>query len=188
MFDGAFPPSVPYPGCQSVGGYLGPAGATPHVWSLAEWHAASGNGKLRQLGIWLAVISHDPAQSGAQASAAAHALGWAAGKTGADRRAICLDLEMTVDQAWVEAFAAAVNKAGYTTIPYGSQSFVVSDPACAGYWVANWDDIASEPAVPHVIGHQYVANLPYLGGQVDLSVIDDSMWNRLGRGNRHTVA
>ena len=177
MFDAAFPPLKPYPGCQGVAGYLG--GNTPHVWTLDEWLRFK---HLRQLGIWVADLAASAVTSGKAAADAARQLGWTPhAKT---PRAIVLDLEMAVDANWVNAYAGAVRQAGYWTWVYGSQSTVLENPARAGYWIASWNGVPALEPLPHVVAHQYSANVSWAGGAVDLSVVSGAAWPHMGFGPR----
>jgi len=177
MFDAAYPPLEPYPGCQGVAGYLG--GNTPHVWTLDEWLRFK---DLRQLGIWVADLGASAADSGAAAAAAAKALGWR--PHAETTRAIVLDLETAVDPAWVNAYANAVEAAGYQTWVYGSESTVVQNPPRAGYWIASWDDVPSLEPIADIVAHQYSANVSWAGTAVDLSVVGGDAWGHLGFGPR----
>jgi hypothetical protein len=177
MFDAAFPPLEPYPGCQAVAGYIG--GNTPHVWTPEEWLRFR---HLRQLGIWVADLSSSAEVSGKAAAEAAKRLGWKAHAKA--RRTIVLDLEMAVNTDWVNTYADAVHKAGYWTWVYGSQSTVVENPARAGYWIASWNGVPSVERMPHVVAHQYSAEVTWAGGTVDLSVLAGEAWPHLGFGPR----
>src|SRR6202030_1784840 len=74
MFDAAYPPQRPYPGCQAVAGYIG--GNTPHVWTRDEWRRFGG---LVQFPIWTGYAEADPAGHGQQCAALMHDLGWRPG-------------------------------------------------------------------------------------------------------------
>ena len=177
MFDAAYPPSSPYPGCQAVAGYIG--GNTPHVWTAAEWQRF---GHLRQFPIWTGYAEANPTHHGKQAVAAMQALGWAAGRP--NRRAVIVDEETEVNAAWIDAFAAVVWAAGYQTFIYGSLATVLDNPPKEGYLVADWNDVPAVPPYAHVIGHQYKPNVAWDGTQVDLSVISEEMLVHGGQGPR----
>jgi hypothetical protein len=181
MFDASVPPDKPYPACQAAGGYIG--GATPHVWTLQEWLRFS---HLRQLPIWTADFNPgapSAAEQGRLAAAAAVALGWHAHAP--HRRAIALDMETSEDAAFVADFAVAARAGGFVVWPYGSKSTIYADPHADGYWVAAWDDIAGLENMADIMAHQYEADIPFGGTQIDLSVMSGEAYARLGRGPRH---
>jgi hypothetical protein len=180
MFDAAFPPPTAYPGTQAAAGYIG--GNTPHIWTLEEWLRFR---HMRQLPIWVADLGADPAASGRFAAQAARGLGWK--PFAAVRRAIVADMETSADGSWVNHFAEAVAAHGFVTWVYGSLSSVLRDPARDGYWVASWDGVPDVEPIPHVVAHQYAPNVPWEGGEVDLSVLAPEAWERLGRGPRRHV-
>lgn len=178
MFDAAFPPGLPYPGCQAAAGYIG--GNTPHVWSLAEWQRFAG---LVQFPIWTGYgQGGDGATQGLECAAVMHQLGWKPGAP--NRRGVILDEETRVDPAWVDGFAGAIWDSGYQTFMYGSLATILSDPPKEGYLVADWNDIPALPPYPNVVGCQYQPNIPWNGTQVDLSVITDAMMLHGGIGAR----
>lgn len=181
-FDAAVPPPEPYPGCQAALGYLGPAGRTPHVWTLEEWLRFA---MLRQAGIWLYDPAADASAAGRAAAAAAKALGWF--PFAKVRRLIWLDMEMTEDRPWIAAWAAAVWDAGFVAGDYRSLSSVVpgGDPVL-DKWVADWDSIP-EIEWPQVKGHQYKAQVPFGGTFVDLNVFSGSILASFGHGPRKLV-
>lgn len=182
-FDAAVAPQTAPPGCQAVLGYLGPDPAATHAWSLDDWLRFS---HLRQLPVWVADLNADPVTSARTAAAAAKALGFVPFYK--HRRAILADMETLVDKAWVNALANEIWELGYTTWLYGSLGFVLDDPARGGYLVADWDDIADIPPGHSIVGHQYLANVPYEGTSIDFDVIDSSAIRHLGVGPRRLVA
>ena len=177
MFDAAYPPSSPYPGCQAVAGYIG--GNTPHVWTTDQWKRFS---HLRQFPIWTGYSEANPTHHGQQAVAAMRKLGWAARLP--NRRAVIVDEETEVNAAWINAFAAVLWAAGYQTFIYGSLATVLDNPPEEGYLIADWNDVPTVPPYAHVIGHQYKPNVPWDGTTVDLSVISEEMFVHGGRGPR----
>ena len=181
MFDAAYPSEKPYPGCAAVAGYIG--GNTPHVWSLAEWQRFA---HLRQLPIWVAYGMSLPAvEQAKRAAAAAVALGWAAHH--AVERVIALDEETATDRAFVAAFAAELHVEGFGCWPYGSQSSIFGDPSEDGVWMALYDGKAGLENFPHVVAHQYAANVAWMGGAVDLSVVSAEAVQHLGHGPRRAA-
>jgi len=177
MFDAAYPPQQPYPGCQAVAGYIG--GNALHVWTLDEWLRFSG---LVQFPIWVGFAEDDPAGHGQQCAAAMHALGWR--PFDRNRRGVILDEETQVDAAWVDAFAAQIWQAGYQTFMYGSLATILQNPPKEGYLVADWTGVPTIPPYANVIGTQYQPNVPWEGTSVDLSVITDTMLVHGGQGPR----
>lgn len=182
MFDASSPPGKPYPGCAAVAGYIG--GNTPHVWSAAEWNAASDGGRLAQLPIWVGFNEGDPVGHGQQAAAAAIRLGWRPHNEPA-WRAIVADVEAVSERAWLEAFGTALRQAGFLCWPYMSAVALPSDPPGYTVWLAQWNGIDNVPAIHDVIGHQYAPDVPYLGTAVDLSAFDSGALVSFGTGPRH---
>jgi hypothetical protein len=186
MFDAAFPPAEPFPGCEAVAGYVG--GNTPHVWTLEEWQRFA---NLRQLPIWVRDTrtgALSAASQGMKAAEAAIGLGW---KPHAhNRRAIVLDLETAIVPEWVKAFADVLHLNGFSCWPYGSADFIFNDPTEDGYWVASYPGPGPVIGYPgeDVEAHQYAAGVAWEGGQVDLSVIDAEALSHLGVGPRRTPA
>jgi hypothetical protein len=178
MFDAAYPPPEPYPGCQAVAGYIG--GNTPHVWTVDEWLRF---GHLVQFPIWTGYLEADPVGHAQQCAAAMHAHGWNPGSP--DRRAVILDEETQVNAAWLDEFAGVIWDAGYQTFIYGSLATVLGNPPKEGYLVADWNRVPAIPPYANVIGCQYQADIPWEGTQVDLSVITDTMLAHGGIGPRH---
>ena len=181
MFDASVPPDKPYPACQAAGGYIG--GNTPHVWTLDEWLRFR---HLRQLPIWTADFTPgapSPAEQGHLAARAAVALGWRAHAP--HRRVIVIDMETSEDGAMITGFTGACHEDGFVVWPYGSKSSIYADPSADGLWVAAWDDIAGLENMADIMAHQYAADIPFGGTQIDLSVMSGEAYARLGRGPRH---
>jgi hypothetical protein len=168
MFDAAFPPPSPYPGCGAVAGYIG--GNTPHVWSATEWNHASDGGRLHQLPIWVGFGETDPVGHAKKAAAAAASLGWAAHHSPA-WRAIVADVENVAETAWLEAFGTQLRAEGFLCWPYMSASVLSSDPPGYSVWLAKWDGADNVPPLHNVIAHQYAHDLSYQGTRVDLSAV-----------------
>lgn len=180
MFDAAFPPSRPYPGCAAVAGYIG--GNTPHPWTSAEWQPFKG---LAQLPIWVGYQEADPTGHAADAAAAARRLGWDAFHTPA-WRAIVLDQEAELDRDWIAAFGHQLQHQGFLCWPYNSGSVLSAggDPPGYSVWLPTWDDVATIPHLPNVIAAQYRPNVAFDGTAVDLSVVDTSALVSFGYGPR----
>lgn len=179
VFDAAYPPSTPPPGCHGVLGYIGGTRAT-HTWPATAWLPFRG---LRQFPCWVPSTTDAPGATAQQAAARARALGWAPGPTVGPRVIVC-DLEALEDRAWYSLWAAEITAAGFVPVAYGSLSTVLAN-AASDVWAAAWDDSATLPAGQTIHGHQYQADVPYSGTQVDFSVVDDWMIQRGGVGSRH---
>ena len=179
VFDAAYPPATPPPGCTGVLGYIGGSRAA-HVWPAAAWkpfHA------LRQFPCWVPSTSDNPAEAGQFAVRAARELGWAPGPSVGARVIVC-DLETIEDRAWYATFAAEVTAGKFTSVAYGSLSTVLQNAADT-IWAADWNGEAVIPAGQTLHGHQDQANVPYAGTQVDYSVIDAWLYQLGGVGPRH---
>jgi hypothetical protein len=181
MFDASTPPGQPYPGCAAVAGYIG--GNTPHVWSAAEWNAASHNGRLPMLPIWVGFGEADPKTHATQAAQAAVRRGWAPHHE-PEWRAIVADVEAVSERAWLLAFGEQLQSLGFLCWPYMSAVALPSDPPGFEVWLAKWDGQNDVPAIHDVIAHQYAHDLPYDGTSVDLSAVESSALASFGHGPR----
>jgi hypothetical protein len=174
-FDASTPPATAPPGVQAVCGYIG--GRTPHVWTPTEWQRF---GHLKQAGIWVADLGVSPLTSGREAVDMYRALGWL--QNAGNRRILWLDMEDTKDDAWVNEFGlSAVQPGGYEAGVYESESDN-GNPVLAGKWAGAWDGISNLPA--GCVGHQYLANQPFGGTEVDYSVFEQAMIDHFGEGPR----
>jgi hypothetical protein len=164
-------PSSTPEGCDAVLGYIGGPEAL-HTWTLEQWQQF---GHLIQFPCWIPDYSGDPATQGSDAAAAAWKLGWRYG------RAIILDMESTNDQSFLSAWAAAVKKARFTPVWYGSR---VSSAQASDYprWLADPDGVAA--LVSGFDAVQYSWNVQEAGGVIDLSVVDSRLADIGGRGPR----
>jgi hypothetical protein len=178
-FDASVPPSQPYPGARGVMGYVG--GNTPHVWSVAEWRRFE---HLYQWPIWVGAGEANPQIHGHQAVDAVTSLGWTPRLPFDRRRAILLDYETQVDAAWIDAFAHVIWAGGFETMVYGSQSTVVDNPPKEGRWIALYNGDENIPPDSYALAHQFRANVPFDGTQVDLSVVTAAMVAHAGQGPR----
>ena len=131
MFDAAYPPgeASEVADYQVCAGYIG--GDTPHVWTRAEWERFS---HMHKLPIF---TRSDPGSANAAGDAFAalrqlHAIGASAGIP------FALDFETQVNAGYVDAFYDVVRSAGFRLWVYGSASTVFGNPACNGYWVADY--------------------------------------------------
>lgn len=177
MFDAAYPPAEPYPGCRAVAGYIG--GNTPHVWTADEWRRF---GDLVQFPVWVGAAEADPAEHARQAAAAMHDLGWA--ELRPERRTVILDEETQISRTWINTFAGIMWSSGYETMIYGSMSTILDNPVKEGRWIALYDGQPDIPDISGAIGHQYLPDVAWDGTQVDLSVVTDTMLTHGGIGPR----
>lgn len=175
VFDASVPPATAPAGCAGVLGYVGKTGFTPHVWTPAEWRRFQ---HLKQYPVWVPDLAANPLAEARAAAVAVEALGWAKLPDPRTRVIVC-DLETHVVPAWYAKFAAAVGSRFYVAVAYGSLSTIAANLA-SDLWVAAWDgDPALEPGQT-IRAHQYQA-----GPGVDLSVVDEWLWERGGTGPRH---
>lgn len=180
VFDAATPPKTAPPGCQGVLGYIGGLRAT-RIWLLEEWDWFA---HLVQFPAWVPdVHSESPVVSANLACNAAEKLGWAPWQ--ADKRAIVCDLETDIARGWYAQFAGEVEQRGFTSVAYGSLSTVLEN-AAAEVLAAGWDGAAVLLPGQTIHGHQYQANVPFEGTEVDFSVVDGWLFARGGQGARHT--
>src|SRR6266508_3230131 len=109
MWDAAYPPASP-PKWEAVAGYIG--GNTPHVWTDQEW--------ARQQARWRLPIftrSHD----GDPSADAAHAIRCMTAHRVPKPVCVALDFETRVDATYLHAFDAAIIRAGWKAMVYGSK-------------------------------------------------------------------
>ncbi len=125
-----------------------------------------------------------PRLQAAKAVAAAIGLGWRPHLL--HRRAIVLDMETTIDPGFVTLFADQCHGEGFSCWPYGSTSSIYSDPSADGYWVAQWDDLATLSDHPKALADQFAADVSWEAGRVDLSALSAEGLLHLGRGPRHS--
>jgi hypothetical protein len=156
MFDASTPPEHAPDGMLAVAGYIGIAGApgepdTPHIWTYEEWRRFP---KLKKLPIF---TRSDPASAHPHADAfnALRALFGLGVPRGSD---VGWDLETAVNADYLRAVCQVMHWAGYRVWPYGSASTVFGNPACDGYWVADWT------GVPHMHDHAEVRATQWKGG------------------------
>jgi len=179
-FDAAYPPATPPPGCSAVLGYIGGSRAT-NIWKPALWLPFQ---HLRQFPCWVPAMTDAPAEAGTFACRAARELGWAPNDTNVGPRVIVCDLETIEDPSWYRLWSGAVVGGGFTPVAYGSLSTIFANRA-ASVWVAAWDGKQDLPGGTTVHGHQYAADQPYGGTEVDYSVVDEWLYTRGGVGPRH---
>jgi hypothetical protein len=182
VYDAAIPPSRPYPGAHAFASYLGGNTAEPPP-TAAQWNAATGNGWLRCLGIWVAITDMDPVWQADSAANAAINLGWRPNLG----RYIALDRETLLNQNFVITFNARLNLRGFSTIEYRSEGSIIESPTPdqIANWMAWFGHTPDFNLAANTEMFQYAANVEFDGTHVDLSVADYSAWARFGRGLRH---
>ena len=165
MWDAAFPPASPPP-WEAVAGYIG--GNTPHVWTDAEW--------ARQRQRWRVPI-FTRSTGGVPAADARHTIDWLTRHRVPKGVVVALDYETRVDAGYLRAFDAAVRRAGWRTMLYGSLSTVLHNPRpSGGYWVAHWTNVPH--LYPGSAATQYGGDVT-LGKPWDASLVADStpLWD-----------
>lgn len=169
MFDASTPPDHAPAGYQAVAGYIG--GATPHVWTHAEWDRFNA---LKKLPIWVGrIVTGAPAPQN-EAFEALRRLFELHVPKGSP---VVLDLETHVDGPYVRSFGAVLSWAGYRTWVYGSASSLFRNPPLGGYWVADYT------GTPFMYQHKDVRATQYASGQTyDSSTVQT--WQFLHRLRR----
>jgi hypothetical protein len=180
VFDAAYPPPVPPEGTAAVMGYIGGPRAY-HTWTPQQWRPFA---HLRQFPVYAADVSRSPAAQAAEAARLAIELGWDHRLTGAEQRAIVLDLETSTSAAWYAEAARILTEQGFVAVAYGSLSTVLGN-AASDVLAAEWDDLAVIPPGQTIHGKQDQANVNYMSTVVDYSVFDDWLYLRGGVGLRH---
>lgn len=127
MYDAAYPPTSP-PAWEAVAGYIG--GNTPHVWTDTQWRS--------QPARWRVPI-FTRSRGGEPSTDARAVISWMTAHRVPKGVCVALDYETRVDAGYLRAFDAAVVRAGWKVMVYGSRSSVLSNPRpSGGYWVADW--------------------------------------------------
>jgi len=178
VFDAATPPAKAPAGCTGVLGYIGGARAY-RTWTLENWQRFA---SLHQFPCWVPYGTENPADNAREAAAAAVALGWEAHDVIAQRGIIC-DLETLKIPEWYHSWAVQINTEGFFAIAYGSASTILANKA-TNNWVAAYN---GEDTLPSggIHGHQYAADVAFGGTEIDLSVVDEWLFQRGGVGPRH---
>lgn len=139
MFDAAVPQQASLIESFDVaGGYIGYQGATPHVWSKADWDSQPCRFRFPIfVPSWWANLGWDTVRDVQAAAGALAALGVPQGST------IGLDMETRVQPSYVSLFIKGMNARGYPVLVYGSLAYVVQNPlpsnSQSGYWPADWN-------------------------------------------------
>lgn len=166
-YDASTPPDTIPSGYQVTCGYIGSLGATPHVWTLAEWAAALPLRVPIYVPSWFHSGEWLPSTDAHEALIALGTIGCPVGST------VQLDFETQINSTYVNSFCDSLEGNGYPVALYGSASTLMKNPKpAAGYWIANRTGDAMLAAGS--IATQY-ADL----GDYDANVIDSSMalWN-----------
>ena len=172
MWDAAWPPASP-PKVDAVAGYIGPAGATPHIWTEQEWaDSLRRSGARYKLPIYVTVppTIRDPRV------AARFCLDWATRHGQPKGTLIALDYETAVSD-WEVPFDAEIVQGGYRTVLYGTRRTVLQNPRpSGGYWTATWNNIPHLDAGASIT--QYGGDTT-LGQPWDINAVADSapLWD-----------
>lgn len=127
IYDASNPGTLPA-GFDVVAGYIG--GNTPHVWTPDQWASF---GKRKKLPIWV-YTGRGGLNDAQEAARQLYELKVPKGIP------VVYDMETIVDPVNVQHFAGFMAWIGYRTWPYGSASTIFKNPACSGYWVADYVD------------------------------------------------
>ena len=179
-------PGAPLPaGTKILAAYVGQPGQgapdTPHVWAPAEWNEYVDRDRTLRL---LPIYVHNypdanPAEDAANAVAAVKALGWIPYLHGGARQVIAIDLEVLVAYNWVAELEQAIDDLGFRAIPYGSRSYVVQNPSCFGYWVAQLTSRQPTVLPQGARGIQW-----HWGTSWDLDLFDQGVYDACSTGLR----
>jgi hypothetical protein len=175
MYDAASPiPPAIADGYDVAAGYIGSPGATPHVWTKAEWDS---QGTRFRLPIYVpAFFKGAPANPIVDAIEALKGLAAIGAPNGIT---VALDFETHVDPYYVNAFDRAMTRAGNFTLLYGSTSTLFQNPLpSGGYWPADPTDVGHFYARQHVVATQWTERKT-ADYDLDLDWILDSvpLWN-----------
>jgi hypothetical protein len=176
MYDAAIPQSG-MPQFDVVAGYIGSPGATPHVWSQADWDSQAPKYRLPiyvpswwRTGVWNATADANEAWTALQ-------------KAGVPvSKVMAIDFETQVNPNYVSTLVQSLMGRGYYTLMYGSTSSLFLNPAgTMGYWVADPTGTPHLYNHPNVVATQYGQNQSG-GHDYDLNVMDDFMTGLLWGG------
>jgi len=160
MQDAEFPTNLEPTGFDAVAGYIG--GSAAHEWDNKDfWSLPHG---VRRLPIWVGAVAGIARKS---ALADAHAtVARLRELTIHPGRVVALDMETAIAPLYVRTFGHIVRNAGYLVWVYGSLDFVGHNPRLDGYWVADYDDQPTMPALRGTVSKQFQS-----GPRIDRSVI-----------------
>lgn len=94
---------------------------------------------------------------------------------------VCLDLEVAIDTAYVNAFNTTLSAFGYRVMKYGSKDFIFGNPKTSGGTF-----VADPTGIPHMVTiGDTVATQYAFDNQYDLSWVLDNvpLWKVRGNGN-----
>ena len=150
-----------------IAGYIGGSKAT-HIWTDAEWARFAGTKKLPIYVSSEALGGNgNGVNDGFDCMRKLYSLG-------VPKQPVALDMETRVDAAYVTGFNRVLSWAGYLVWVYGSKDFVFRNPACHGYWVADFTGF------PHMVDHADVRATQYeTSTGVDLSEV--KLWQYIHR-------
>lgn len=174
MFDAAVPQNPAEIGSFDVAaGYIGYSGATPHVWSKADWDSQPNRYRLPIfVPSWWANLGWDTVRDVNAVKSALAALEVPTGAT------IGLDMETQVQPSYVSILVTQINKAGYGVLVYGSKGYVYQNPlpngSRAGYWPAEWTGAPHMASGIDVWATQY-GSVSGNGADYDLNLISETV-------------
>jgi hypothetical protein len=184
MYDAAVPQHG-MPPFDVVAGYIGSPGATPHVWSVADWDSQTARYRLPiYVPSWFRTGVWDAAGDAVEAVKALHALGVPQHVT------VAIDFETEINPSYVTSFVNALNSAGWFTVLYGSTgtpqnpTVFANPPGSVGYWPADPNGTPHLFAHANVVGTQY-GQVQGNGHDYDLNVLLDSvpLWDTTSGGS-----
>lgn len=145
MADAAFPTfTLPRKDTKVVCGYIG--GRAEHVWTSSDWNRFRG---VKRLPIWVNTGESGTIQ-GLACLRALYELHIPVGSR------VVIDMETEVNSLIIRSFYSVLHYFGYEVWVYGSASTVFGNPACDGYWVADWTGKPHMYTGPMVRATQYV--------------------------------
>lgn len=127
--DAAYAENIP-PTTDVVFGYIGGPLAY-HVWTDLDWQRFTGRPKVP---IWVA--GFNGTEESAECIRTLKDLLVPPGSV------IAVDLETRIDVGYVNGFFSQLHAVGYKVWVYGSLDTVFANPACNGYWVADYTGYA----------------------------------------------
>lgn len=174
MFDAAVPQdSARIKSFDVAAGYIGYSGATPHVWSKADWDSQPCRFRLPIfVPSWWAGLGWDTVRDVNAVKSALSFLGVPSGST------IGLDMETQVQPSYVSILITQLNAVGYGVLVYGSKSYVYQNPlpngSRSGYWPADWNGIPHMASGVNVWATQY-GSVSSNGADYDLNQISETV-------------
>lgn len=160
-------------GTKVVLGYVGLAGCTPHVWSVAEAQTARRHGFT-----WAPIVT--VAESGLNAGdgreAAAHMIAVLPGYRHPHGSPVFLDVEHAAildnpdgSRACIDAWTAGMHAGGYP------RAYAYADPSVGGTWLPDWVKDRPKSLPSALAGWQYEGSGKH--PEYDLSVFRADLWS-----------